>query len=264
MRSWPPRRPARPNAICRPPPSSTARRSGGSISWPRRTRWAFTPRRNWRASWARSSTTRARASSKPNGPAARSDPITGGGRCMRRRDFLIDAGLASSMLVGALTVPHAARAQGLEGDAEAALKSLYRSTPAAKNLGSKASGILVFPKIIKAGFLVGAQYGDGTLFKNGRPAGRYNIAAGSYGFQAGVQGFAYAMFFMTDSALSYLENSAGFEIGAGPSVVVVDSGKAKTLTTTTARDDVYAFVFGQKGLMAGVGLQGSKITKVGQ
>jgi lipid-binding SYLF domain-containing protein len=88
------------------------------------------------------------------------------------------------------------------------------------------------------------------------------MAAVSYGLQAGVQGFAYAMFFMTDSALSYLENSAGFEVGVGPSVVVVDAGKAKTLTTTTGRDDVYAFIFGQKGLMAGLGLQGSKITKV--
>jgi len=70
------------------------------------------------------------------------------------------------------------------------------------------------------------------------------------------------MFFMKDSALTYLENSAGFEVGAGPSVVVLDAGKARTVTTTTARDDVYAFVFGQKGLMAGMGLQGSKITKV--
>jgi lipid-binding SYLF domain-containing protein len=80
--------------------------------------------------------------------------------------------------------------------------------------------------------------------------------------QAGAQGFAYVMFFMTDSALKYLEDSAGFEIGAGPTVVVVDAGKAKSLTTTTARDDVYAFIFRQKGLMAGVRLQGSKITRV--
>ena len=145
----------------------------------------------------------------------------------------------------------------------AALNALYRSAPAAKTLAKTAKGILVFPRIVKAGFLVGAQYGEGTLLKNGQPAGHYNIAAASYGMQAGVQGFAYAMFFMTDSALTYLENSAGFEVGAGPSVVVVDTGKAKTLTTTTAREDVYAFIFGQKGLMAGVGLQGSKITKIG-
>ncbi len=92
--------------------------------------------------------------------------------------------------------------------------------------------------------------------------GYYNMVAGSYGLQAGVQSFDYAMFFMTDSALDYLNSSAGFEVGVGPSVVVVDAGIAKSLTTTTAKDDVYAFIFGQKGLMAGLGLQGSKITRI--
>jgi lipid-binding SYLF domain-containing protein len=121
---------------------------------------------------------------------------------------------------------------------------------------------LVFPNIVKAGFIVGAQYGEGELLKDGRIAGYYNIAAASYGLQAGAQGFAYVMLFMTDSALKYLEDSAGFEIGAGPTVVVLDAGKAKSLTTTTGRADVYAFIFRQKGLMAGVGLQGSKITRI--
>lgn len=157
---------------------------------------------------------------------------------------------------------HAASPQGLDPDVQAALSSLYQTTPAAKTLAASAKGILVFPKIVKAGFIVGAQYGEGELLVNGGPAGYYNIAAASYGFQAGVQGFAYAMFFMTDSALGYLDNTAGFEIGMGPSIVVVDAGKAKSLTTTTGREDVYAFIFGQKGLMAGVGLQGSKITRI--
>jgi lipid-binding SYLF domain-containing protein len=169
--------------------------------------------------------------------------------------------LIATTLLAALTRPHAAVASN-ELDAKAALDSLYKSTPAAKELGKAAKGILVFPRIVKAGFMVGAQYGNGTLFKRARPAGSYNIAAGSYGFQAGVQGFAYAMFFMTDDALAYLDHSGGFEVGTGPSIVVVDEGTAKTLTTTTARKDVYAFIFGQKGLMAGVGLQGSKITKI--
>jgi lipid-binding SYLF domain-containing protein len=170
--------------------------------------------------------------------------------------------LIATMLL-ASTVAPAAPLTASESDAKAALDSLYKSTPAARTLGKTAKGILVFPKIVKAGFMVGAQYGHGTLFRKGAPAGTYNIAAGSYGFQAGVQGFAYAMFFMTDEALAYLDKSGGFEVGAGPSVVVVDAGKAKSLTTTTARSDVYAFVFGQKGLMAGAGLQGSKITKLG-
>jgi lipid-binding SYLF domain-containing protein len=170
--------------------------------------------------------------------------------------------LIAAMLLAASTTPRAAFASS-ESDAKAALDALYKSTPAARTLGKTAKGILVFPRIVKAGFMVGAQYGHGTLFKKGAAAGTYNIAAGSYGFQAGVQGFAYAMFFMTDDALSYLDKSGGFEVGVGPSIVVVDAGKAKSLTTTTSRSDVYAFVFGQKGLMAGAGLQGSKITKIG-
>jgi lipid-binding SYLF domain-containing protein len=77
-----------------------------------------------------------------------------------------------------------------------------------------------------------------------------------------LQDFGYALVFMTDTALQYLNRGEGFEIGVGPSIVVVDEGVAKTLTTTTAREDVYAFIFGQEGLMAGLGLQGSKITLI--
>jgi lipid-binding SYLF domain-containing protein len=121
---------------------------------------------------------------------------------------------------------------------------------------------LVFPNIVKAGFIVGAQYGDGALLVKGKTVGYYNVLAASYGFQAGVQSFGYAMLLMTDAARNYLDQSGGWEIGVGPSVVVVDEGMARTLTTTTMQDDVYAFVFGQQGLMAGAGVQGSKITRI--
>ena len=70
------------------------------------------------------------------------------------------------------------------------------------------------------------------------------------------------MFFMNENALAQLDKAGGFEVGVGPTVVVVDEGKAKTMTTTTAKDDIYAFIFGQKGLMAGLGIQGNKITKI--
>jgi len=156
----------------------------------------------------------------------------------------------------------AASAAVIDREVDAALWKLYETTPVAKTLAAQAKGILVFPNIVKAGFVVGAQYGDGARLKNGKTVGYYNIVAASYGLQAGVQSFGYAMFFMTDSALNYLENSSGFEVGVGPSIVVVDEGMARTLTTTTAQDDVYAFVFGQQGLMAGAGLQGSKITRI--
>ncbi len=80
--------------------------------------------------------------------------------------------------------------------------------------------------------------------------------------QAGGQQYGYAMFFMNAKALEQLDNANGFEVGVGPSVVLIDEGKAKTTTTSTMKDDIYAFVFGQKGLMAGLGIQGNKITKI--
>jgi len=176
------------------------------------------------------------------------------------------AGLMTLVLVVApwvsVSSALAASAAEINKDASAALARLYEKVPEARTLGADAKGILIFPSIVKAGFLFGGQYGEGVLRKGGRNAGYYNSIAASYGLQAGVQSFGYALFFMTDSALAYLDKSEGFEIGVGPSIVVVDAGKAKTLTTTTGRSDVYAFIFSQKGLMAGLGLQGSKISRI--
>lgn len=156
----------------------------------------------------------------------------------------------------------AASGAAIDRDVDAALASLYDSVPSARSLGSEAKGVLVFPHIVKAGFLFGAQYGEGALRRQGRPAGYYNTVAASYGLQAGVQKFGYALFFMSESALRYLDSSGGFELGTGPSVVLLDVGAAKALTTTTARSDIYAVFFDQRGLMAGMGLQGSKITRI--
>ncbi len=153
-------------------------------------------------------------------------------------------------------------ADELDDDAAAALRSLYEGSPAARVLGEKAVAILVFPNIVKAGFLFGAQFGEGTLFRGGRKVANYRSVAASYGFQAGVQAFGYAMFFMTNAALDYLDKSGGWELGVGPSIVVVDAGVARNLTTSTIQSDIYAFVFDQKGLMGGIGIQGSKITRV--
>jgi lipid-binding SYLF domain-containing protein len=158
--------------------------------------------------------------------------------------------------------PAAAASSQLDSEARAALKALYNNTPAARALGEKASGILVFPSVVKAGFVVGAQGGDGVLFKGGKNAGYFNTTALSFGLQAGAQKFGYVLFLMSDSAMQYLANANGWELGVGPSIVIVDSGMAKNLSTTTAHSDIYAFIFEQKGLMAGAGLQGAKITKL--
>ncbi|MHB8110867.1 MAG: lipid-binding SYLF domain-containing protein [Syntrophorhabdaceae bacterium] len=169
------------------------------------------------------------------------------------------------VLFTALAGPHnsqAASADEINRDAQAALQDLYAKAPSAKELAGKAVGILVFPYIAKGGFIVGGQFGEGVLMKKRKPAGYYNIVSLSYGLQAGVQKYGYAMFFMTDSAMGYLDRSNGWELGTGPSIVVVDTGAAGALTTTTAKSDVFAFFFDQKGLMGGIGLQGTKITKI--
>ncbi|MDO9168588.1 MAG: lipid-binding SYLF domain-containing protein [Methylobacter sp.] len=155
-----------------------------------------------------------------------------------------------------------ANAAQIDREVDAALHKLYETTPSARTLAAKARGILVFPNVVRAGFIGGAEYGKGAMRKGGRTTGYYNIVAGSYGLQAGVQSFSYAMFFMNDAAIASLNSAKGLEVGVGPSIVVLDEGKAKMATTTTLRDDVYAFVFGQRGLMAGLGIQGSKITRI--
>jgi len=155
----------------------------------------------------------------------------------------------------------AASAAQIDRDAKAALNALYASNPTAQFVGKKAKAILVFPRIIKGGFMVGAQHGDGALLVNGKTAGYYNTVAASYGFQAGIQKFGYAMFFMTDASLNYLRKTGGWEVGTAPSLVVVDTGIAKSLSTTTLKKGIYVFFFSQKGLMGGIGLQGTKITQ---
>ena len=156
----------------------------------------------------------------------------------------------------------AASAAEIDRDARKALEDLYAKSTSAKAMGEKAIGILVFPGIVKGGFIVGGQYGEGALIKGGNTVAYYNSIAASYGLQAGLQKFGYALFFMTDSALKWIDKSDGWEIGVGPSIVVVDVGAAASMTSTTAQSDIYAFFFDQKGLMAGLGLQGAKITRL--
>jgi lipid-binding SYLF domain-containing protein len=180
--------------------------------------------------------------------------------------------LALCLLVGLSLGAGNAAAQeraALDRDVEAAIQLLLNTSPAAQRLASSAKGALVFPNIVKAGFLVGVQYGNGALVRRKKGGGYYiadyyNITSASYGLQAGVQSFGYVMALMTDAAVEHVETGDGFELGVGPSIVVVDAGFGRTLTTETAKSDVYAFTFGQKGLMAGMGLQGSKITRLGR
>jgi len=170
--------------------------------------------------------------------------------------------LGVSLQASIVCAAGSAEAVQIDREVDAALKKLFEDAPEAETFRKEAKGILVFPNIVKGGFVLGAQYGKGALKKEGKTVGYYSTMAASYGLQAGVQAFGYIMFFMNEKSLEYLDESDGWEVGVGPSIVVMDKGAGKSLTTTTGRSDVYAFIFDQQGLMAGLGLQGSKITRI--
>ena len=155
-----------------------------------------------------------------------------------------------------------ASADDLTSQSAAALQQLVAQNPAAAKCKSKAVAVLVFPDVVKAGFIFGAQGGKGILFVHGQPRGRYRTVAASYGLQAGVQKYGYALFLMNQKAVNWVNNTRGWEIGTGPSVVIVDKGMARSFTTDTIHSGIYAFTFDQQGLMAGLGLQGSKIMRI--
>jgi lipid-binding SYLF domain-containing protein len=219
---------------------------------------------------ARSRFTRTRASFTPGLPACRESlgpPIVGRRqREARRRTTMSTRSLIAVIVSASVTVGGASvttdEAAEITRNAKAALQSLYAQVPEAKALGARAHAILVFPKVVKAGLGIGGQSGEGALFKGGETVGYYRTSGASIGLQAGGQTYGYAMFLMNAKALEELNSAKGFEVGVGPSVVVMDEGKAKNMTTTTMKHDIYAFIFGQKGLMAGLGIQGNKISKI--
>jgi lipid-binding SYLF domain-containing protein len=166
------------------------------------------------------------------------------------------------LAVAALLPTHRASAASLTSESRAALRQLVAQNPAARKVSQNAMAVLVFPDVVKAGFLIGAQGGEGTLFVHGKAAGRYRTTAASYGLQAGVQKFGYALFFMNQKAVDWVNEAHGWSIGSGPSLVVVDKGVARTISSETLHSGIYAFTFDQRGLMAGLGIQGSKITRI--
>ena len=162
----------------------------------------------------------------------------------------------------ALFSTHTAFADDLTSDSSRALQQLVAQNPAAAKAKRRAVAVLVFPDVVKAGFIFGAQGGQGILLAHGQPNGRYRTVAASYGLQAGVQKYGYALFLMNQKAVNWINNTRGWEIGTGPSVVIVDEGMARSFSTDTMHSGIYAFTFDQQGLMAGLGLQGSKIMRI--
>ena len=163
----------------------------------------------------------------------------------------------------AISTAHADDRQHLLERARGALQKLLQEEPRSRMFDHRCRAVLVFPSILKAGFVFGGETGNGVLLSPaGAPLGYFNLTGGSWGLQIGGQDFAYALFFMTDSSLSYLRRSDGFAVGTGPSIVVINAGAAAEADSTTITHDVYAFPFNEKGLMADLTLQGTKITQI--
>jgi len=156
----------------------------------------------------------------------------------------------------------AATADDLNADSDQALQKLYKSRPFSEEIAKHAKAILIFPNIVKAGLVFGGAFGEGELKQGSKVDGYYNSVTGSWGLQAGAQSYGYVVFLMTNKAVSYIHNTQGWEIGVGPTVVIVDEGVAKNLSTSTLKDDAYAFIFDQQGLMAGVSIEGTKISRI--
>lgn len=172
---------------------------------------------------------------------------------------LMAASLASASL---LNTARAETAEDLNTESRQALQDLYKATPFAETISHSAKAVLVFPKIIKAGLVFGGGYGEGEMLRGKKVDGYYNSVTGSWGLQAGAQSYGYVVFLMTDKAVNYVRKTKGWEIGVGPTVVVVDAGLAKNLSSSTLKDDAYAFIFNQQGLMAGVSIEGTKISLI--
>jgi lipid-binding SYLF domain-containing protein len=153
-------------------------------------------------------------------------------------------------------------ARKIEVSARTALDQLYRTNPQALLLAKHAQGVLVFPSITKAGFVFGAAGGDGALYQRNKATGYYRSISASWGLQAGIQKYSYALFLMDDNAIKALNKSGGWDLGASPNIVVVDKGISESLSTTTITKGTYMIAFGHKGLMAGVDVNGTKITRL--
>lgn len=178
------------------------------------------------------------------------------------RNILI-AAAAVAMTIGASSAMAATSSKAdLDRDSSEALALLTKANPSAAEIAKQAKAVLVFPSIVKAGFVFGGAYGEGELRINNASDSYYNSITASFGWQAGAQSYGYVVFLMNDKAVQYVRETHGWELGVGPTVVFVNEGVAKNLSTSTLKDDAYAFIFDQKGLMASLSIEGTKISRI--
>ena len=194
---------------------------------------------------------------------------------MQRRHFILTAGAALAVgsfgIAGCTTTPpgsasntsgNADKRRSINASVDGTLSRLYSSVSGSHELVDKARGVLVFPSVIQAGFWVGGQYGDGALRVGGHTVGYYSTAAGSFGLQIGAQSKAIVFLFMTQEALDRFRNSQGWAVGGDATVALVNVGANGNVDSSTATAPIEAFVMTNAGLMAGVSLEGTKVTRL--
>ena len=179
---------------------------------------------------------------------------------MAHRTWLLMAALAAALLV-----PPAAQAAGkeeIDARVRAAKATLFTEEPLAKELAAKAAGMLVMPRVIKAGFGIGGEGGDGALQVNGSTVAYYRTAGVSFGFQLGGQAKSQVLLFMTEEALNSFQTSEGWEVGVDGSVALVNIGAGADLDSHTLQSSIIGFVFGNKGLMYDLSLEGARYWQI--
>lgn len=192
---------------------------------------------------------------------------------MQRRDFMVQSTAALALgglaLAGCTTTTNKGdqktagdtdERRSIDADVDATIQRLYSTVRGSQELVAKSRGILVFPSVIQAGFIVGAQYGKGSLRVAGATVGYYSTTSASFGFQAGAQSKALIFLFMTQDALDKLRSSKGWSAGVDASVAVVKVGANGAIDSTTATAPVEAFILTNAGLMADVSLSGTKVS----
>ncbi|KAK45806.1 hypothetical protein BG58_15515 [Caballeronia jiangsuensis] len=190
-----------------------------------------------------------------------------------KRRLLLTGGIAAAALAvsgctttgpssGETAAGTADRDRAIDAAVDATLQRLYASVNGSRELVNKARGVLVFPRVISAGFWFGAQYGEGALRVDGRTDGYYSTAGGSFGLQIGAQSKALIYVFLTDDALAQFRKRDGWAVGTDATVAVMKLGANGQLDTTTATNPVEVFVLTNAGLMAGVSLEGTKVSRL--
>jgi lipid-binding SYLF domain-containing protein len=154
----------------------------------------------------------------------------------------------------------AARAKAIDASVDSALTLLYQQEPSSRDLVGRAAGVLVFPSVTEAGFIIGASRGTGALRVGGKTVSYHATSSGSFGLQAGAQSSAVFLLFMTQDALRNFQNSRGWTIGADASVTLLTVGATANMTTATAQQPIIGYVLSNRGLLAGVRMDGTRIT----